>query len=108
MTPDTGWIEACAVDSIDEDDAVTVQRNGRTIAVYRTATGCYATDGICSHAHAVLADGLIMDDVVECPLHQGRFHIPSGKALSAPACEDLRTYPVRERDGRLYVLVGDE
>ena len=106
MSQDSNWIEVCATDEIDEDDAVTVERGGRDIAVYRTATGFYATDGICSHAHAVLSDGLIMDDVVECPLHQGRFHIPTGKALSAPACDDLRTYPVSERDGRLYIRIG--
>jgi 3-phenylpropionate/trans-cinnamate dioxygenase ferredoxin subunit len=106
VSQDSDWIEVCAIDEIDEDDAVTVEHDGRDIAVYRTATGFYATDGICTHAHAVLADGLIMDDVVECPLHQGRFHIPTGKALSAPACDDLRTYPVRERAGRLCVRIG--
>lgn len=101
-----GWLEVGAAEDLEEDDALTVEHRGRTYAVYRTESGVYGTDGICTHAYALLADGLVMDDVIECPLHQGRFHIPSGKALSSPACEDLRSYPVREEGGRLYLSVG--
>ena len=36
-----------------------------------------------------------MDDEIECPMHQGIFNIKSGEALSPPACEDLKTYPVK-------------
>jgi len=42
----------------------------------------------------VLSDGFVEDGKVECPLHQGQFDIRSGKALRAPATEDLRTYAV--------------
>jgi 3-phenylpropionate/trans-cinnamate dioxygenase ferredoxin subunit len=45
-----------------------------------------------------------LNSPVECPLHQGRFDIPSGKAKSAPVCVHLKTYPVRVEDGE--VLLG--
>ena len=60
-------------------------------------------DGICTHEEAHLADGLVIDDVIECPLHQGRFHIPSGKAKSPPVCVDLKTYPVKLEDGEIFI-----
>ena len=41
--------------------------------------------------------------VIECPLHQGTFDITTGKALTAPACDDLRTYPVKVEDGTVYI-----
>jgi len=47
-----------------------------------------------------LSDGFVEDGKIECPLHQGQFDIRSGKALCAPATEDLRTYAVK--------LDGDE
>ena len=44
---------------------------------------------------------------IECPLHQGRFHIPTGKAKGAPVCIDLKTYPTRVVDGGVYILISD-
>jgi 3-phenylpropionate/trans-cinnamate dioxygenase ferredoxin subunit len=43
----------------------------------------------------------VLDDIIECPLHNGRFHIPTGKALSPPVCINLKTYPVRIERGIL-------
>ena len=45
----------------------------------------------------------MIDDIIECPLHQGRFHIPTGKAKSPPVCIDLKTYPAREEGGRIQI-----
>ena len=53
------------------------------------------TDGICTHGVARLAEGFVLDDLIECPMHNGRFHIPTGRVDGPPACEALRTYPVR-------------
>jgi nitrite reductase/ring-hydroxylating ferredoxin subunit len=50
----------------------------------------------------------VIDNVIECPLHQGRFDVRSGKALSAPVCVDLKTYPVVIKDGRVYLCLETE
>ena len=54
---------------------------------------------MCTHAYASLADGYIEGDIIECPLHGGCFEIKTGKVASAPATEDLRTYPVQSGRG---------
>jgi len=36
---------------------------------------------------------------IECPLHQGKFHIATGKAVGVPCTEDIRTYAVKIKDG---------
>ena len=36
----------------------------------------YATDGLCTHEQVHLADGLVMDNIIECPKHNGRFDYP--------------------------------
>jgi 3-phenylpropionate/trans-cinnamate dioxygenase ferredoxin component len=99
------WIEACAAGDIDEEDVMRFDHDGRTFAIYRLEGDAYhATDGLCTHEQVHLADGLVMDDIIECPKHNGRFDVRTGKAKGAPVCIDLRTYPVRVEDGR--VLIG--
>jgi 3-phenylpropionate/trans-cinnamate dioxygenase ferredoxin subunit len=103
MTDAVVWVDVCAADAIEEEDVLRFDRDGRTYAVYRTASGVYATDGWCTHEQAHLADGLVLDEIIECPLHQGRFHIPTGRAKSPPVCIDLKTYPAREQGGRIQI-----
>lgn len=43
--------------------------------------------------------------ISECPLHQGTFDICTGKALTAPAYDDLCTYPVKVEDGTVYIRI---
>lgn len=90
------WIEACKTDDIEEEDVIRWDHDGRTFAVYHGADDqFYCTDGLCTHEAVHLADGLVMDNEIECPKHNGLFDYRNGKALRAPVCDDLRTYPVR-------------
>ena len=97
------WHRVGPASDIDEEDVMRFDLGERTFAVYNTEWGFFATDGLCTHEEQHLADGLVIDDIIECPLHQGRFHIPTGKAKSAPVCVDLKTYPVKVEDGDLYI-----
>ncbi len=103
-----GWHLVGPADDIDEEDVIRFDLGPRTFAVYHTPSGYYATDGACTHEQAHLADGLVIGDIIECPRHQGRFHIPSGRARSPPVCIDLKTYPVKVEDGQIYVQAGGE
>jgi 3-phenylpropionate/trans-cinnamate dioxygenase ferredoxin subunit len=98
------WVVACDAAALGEEDVISFDHGSATYAIYRTPSGYYATDGFCTHELAELSDGLVMGEIIECPLHNGRFHIPSGAAKSPPVCVDLQTYPVRVEDGK--VLIG--
>ena len=79
------WIAACATDGIDREDVIPFDHDGNAYAIYRSPEDAYfATDGHCTHEQTLLCDGLVMDDVIECPKHNGRFDYTSGKALGAP------------------------
>jgi nitrite reductase/ring-hydroxylating ferredoxin subunit len=97
------WHEVAAEAEIEVADAKRIRIGEKWIAVFNVNGTFYATSDICTHAHAHLSDGYIDGETVECPLHQGLFHIPSGKALAAPVTTDLRTYPVRVRCGTIEV-----
>ncbi|HEV7248809.1 MAG TPA: MocE family 2Fe-2S type ferredoxin [Shinella sp.] len=98
------WIEVCAADEIDEEDVIRFDHAGRTFAVYRSPEDTYhATDGLCTHEKIHLADGLVMDHVIECPKHNGRFNYKTGEAKGAPVCVDLKTYPVKVEGGTVFI-----
>ena len=69
------WIDVCATDEIDEEDVIRFDHGARSFAVYKSPTGdFFATDGLCTHENVHLADGLVMDDTIECPKHNGQFN----------------------------------
>jgi 3-phenylpropionate/trans-cinnamate dioxygenase ferredoxin subunit len=101
-----GWIDACGVDDVDEEDVLGFEHEGQVIAIYRSPESTFhATDGICTHEQARLADGLVVGEMIECPKHNGRFDYRTGAAKRAPACIDLRTYPVTVEAGRVLILL---
>jgi len=103
----SNWIEACAADDIDAEDVIRFDHAGRTFAIYRSPEDTYhATDGLCTHEKIHLADGLVMDNVIECPKHNGRFDYKSGQALGAPVCVNLRTYPVKVEGGKVLIDIA--
>ncbi len=100
-----GWIDACAVSDIPEDDLIAWAHEGRRYAIYNTGDGVFATALMCTHEDESLEDGMVIDCVIECPLHGGRFDIRTGKALSAPVSVDLETFAVKVEDGRVWVQI---
>lgn len=103
----TQWIEACAVGDIAEEDVMRFDHGGRTFAIYRSSEDeYYATDGLCTHEKIHLADGLVMDNVIECPKHNGRFDYRTGEAKGAPVCVNLKTYAVKLEAGKVMIDIG--
>lgn len=99
------WHDVGATDSVAEEEPLSVKVAGQEIGIYRIGTTLYAIEDICPHAYALLSQGFVEGDEVECPLHGALFHIPSGKCLAEPADRDLATYPVREENGRIMIDV---
>ena len=103
---DEGWIEICAAADLGKNDILRFDHGKKTFALIRDAEGgLYATDGICTHGNAHLADGLVVGKTVECPKHNGRFHLADGSPARAPICRGLATYTVEERGGRIRLNV---
>ena len=102
---DNNWILVGTTDNVEVEDIIRFDHNDKTFCVYKLEDGFYATDGICTHEAVHLEDGLVMDNEVECPMHQGVFDIKTGEAVSPPACDDLKTYPVKVEDNNIYIQI---
>jgi 3-phenylpropionate/trans-cinnamate dioxygenase ferredoxin component len=44
-----------------------------------------------------------MEGVIECPKHNAHFDYRTGEATRAPACINLKSFPVRVQDGDVWV-----
>lgn len=100
------WIKACATDDIEDEDVIRFDHAGQTYALYRKDDAYFATAGLCTHENVHLADGLVMDYVIECPKHNGRFDYRTGAAKGAPVCINLKTYAVKVEGDDLYIEIG--
>ena len=99
------WTDAAAIDEIDDEDVKRFDHAGKTFAIYHVDGKVYASDGLCTHEHVHLCDGLVMEHVIECPKHNGRFDIRDGRPLGAPVCVALKTYPAKVEGGQVFVEV---
>jgi 3-phenylpropionate/trans-cinnamate dioxygenase ferredoxin subunit len=99
----TTWTEVCPLDDIDDEDVKRFDHAGKTFAIYRYEDKVYASDGLCTHEKVHLCDGLVMEHVIECPKHNGRFDIRDGRALGAPVCVNLKTYPAKIEGDTIFI-----
>ncbi len=77
------------------DDAVLLARRGGEF---------HAIGATCSHYHAPLAAGLMVDDTVRCPWHHACFSLRTGEALHAPAINPVGCWATEVRGGLVFVL----
>ena len=101
----SNWIYVCNKDEIDFEDLKRFDYNNKTYCIYHIKDGFFATDGICTHEEVHLEDGLVMGDEIECPMHQGIFNNITGKVIQDPPCEDLKIFPVKIENNKIYIEI---
>ena len=97
------WQLVTVCEKVSHETPVAFTHGDSKVAIFKVENNFYATENICPHAYALMSDGFVEGDKVECPLHGAIFHIPTGRCLAAPAESDLKTYPVKIEDNRIYV-----
>lgn len=65
----------------------------------------FAIRNRCSHMAKPLHCGRLIGHQISCPEHGAEFDIRNGEALGFPAVRPIETYPVKIRDGVVYVAV---
>lgn len=101
---DSAWIDLAAAEEIPDGDVVARFVGAREIALVRLGDEVLALDGRCTHGDASLCGGFVEPDgSIECPLHQGRFDLRSGRALCEPVTQDLAVHEVKLSGGRVWL-----
>jgi len=96
-------VRVCAKSEVSPGSVKAFAVGANMLAVYNIDGTFYVTDDECTHAAASLADGMLEGDVIECCMHMGSFHAPSGKVVQPPCEVPLRTYRVVHKGDDVFV-----
>lgn len=102
----TKWVDAIATTDLRDGQPVLVYLDDAPVGVALLDGAYYAFEDVCTHEGApIVEDGAVEDGQIICPLHGARFCMKTGKALCAPAYEDIRTFPTRVSGGIVQVQI---
>jgi nitrite reductase/ring-hydroxylating ferredoxin subunit len=90
-----GWVRRFFVDDVE-------------LCVARLDGAAYATTNYCTHLDCLLSSGKLQDDGIRCSCHGSVFDLQTGEAIYPPATVPIRTFPVKEEDGEIFVLLSEE
>jgi nitrite reductase [NAD(P)H] small subunit len=91
-------IRACHASDVPFGEGRAITIDGHRIALFHAPSGWYALDAACPHLAGPLADGIVADRRVICPLHERAFDLETGEAASGG--DSVCAHRVR--------LIGDE
>jgi nitrite reductase (NADH) small subunit len=93
----------CPLSAIPPGEGRNFDAMGEKVAVFRTRSGrVFAVQAACPHRGGPLADGLLGETTLICPLHAWKFDISSGAALFGDC--GLKIFPVRVDESGQIVL----
>jgi nitrite reductase/ring-hydroxylating ferredoxin subunit len=99
------WHDVADSSQLDPDFPVGIEVNGKPVGLYLQDGQVRALEDICPHADALLSQGFVDGEVVECPLHGARFEIATGKCLNEIGERDLKCYPAKIENGRVVIQI---
>ena len=94
--------QGVALESIAEGGVLVGQVGGEPALLVRRGGTLFAVGANCTHYGAPLADGILVNDTIRCPWHHACFSLHTGRALRPPALNDLKTWRVEQRDGKVF------
>jgi 3-phenylpropionate/trans-cinnamate dioxygenase ferredoxin subunit len=90
-------------DTLVEGKPVAIDVDGTPVCVVKVADEVFAVADTCTHAEASLAEGEVNGSKIECWLHGAEFDLKTGKALTPPATEALKTFNVKRNGNQLTI-----
>jgi nitrite reductase/ring-hydroxylating ferredoxin subunit len=96
-------LRLCDAAEVAPGCALRAEAGGCAYAVYNIGGAFYVSQDECTHGPGYLSEGYVLDDEIECPFHQGRFHVPTGRATCAPATEPIKVWKVSVVDGKVCI-----
>jgi 3-phenylpropionate/trans-cinnamate dioxygenase ferredoxin component len=99
-------VELCKFDQLEDEGLRAFSVEGENVLLARVGDKVFAVENRCSHEDYPLEDGWIDEGRVCCSMHGGQFDPQSGKALTLPAYENIKTYPVTVVDGTIKVEIN--
>ena len=107
MANEDGWHKVAARAEIKPGEIYATELGGTPIALIEIEGNIFAISDTCTHEFALLSEGFLEAEEIECPLHQARFDVRTGSCVAGPATQDLDIYEVKIEDGEVYVKMPE-
>jgi nitrite reductase/ring-hydroxylating ferredoxin subunit len=91
---ENGQIPVCATGDVAEGEALKVETEGLTLAVFNVEGDFYVTDDHCTHGPGSLSEGFLEGHEIECDFHQGCYDVRTGEVTSPPPMVPVKSYKV--------------
>ena len=89
------FVKVANVSEIPPGEMKIVELDGQDVVVANVNGQFFAFANDCTHRGGPLGEGILMDEVVECPFHGGQFNVRTGEVVAAPPSEPVSTFAVR-------------
>jgi 3-phenylpropionate/trans-cinnamate dioxygenase ferredoxin subunit len=99
------FYEVTGETEITPGNRIFIEIDGKPVVIFNVDGVFYAIDDVCTHDDGPVGEGNLEGYQIVCPRHGARFDIRTGKALTLPAVQDVRNYPVRVVEGRVEIGV---
>lgn len=99
----TDWVDVIVASALADGEHMVIDLEGTEVAVFNLQGEFFAIEDVCTHDGMELASGELDGDQIVCPRHGARFCVRTGKACSAPAYEDVYSFPLRVENGTIQV-----
>lgn len=100
----TDSVEVMELSSLRDGGMRAVFPKGLPVLLARVGEEVFAVENRCAHMGCPLAGGSLQGHVLQCPCHDWRFDVRTGKFLDAPQL-GLKTYAVSARAGKIFLEV---
>jgi len=100
------WVRTLQCADIPEREGRPFTVGERVIAIINLGDHFVAIDDRCPHMGAPLSDGIILGNLVVCPLHAYKVDLNTGRVTSPPndvACNE--TFRTRVEDGAVFLEI---
>lgn len=97
-----GETEVALLEKIPGDRPYAVFPSGLPVLLVRRGAEVFALENRCPHMGCPLTSGRLDGDILQCPCHDWRFDVRTGRFLDAPEL-GLKAYAAEVKDGKIFV-----
>lgn len=97
-----------SLDDLIPGDRIFIEVDDMSVVLFNIAGDVYAIEDRCTHDDGPLGEGELEGYEIVCPRHGARFDVRDGRALTLPAIEPTRYFPIRIVDNQIEIGIPIE
>ena len=97
------FVRVASTAEVKPDQAIVVEVNGKTLALFNVDGAFHAIDNTCVHRGGPLGEGDVHGKVLACPWHGWQFDVTTGECVKNPSAK-VEVYQVKVEGDEIKVL----